>query len=196
MALRNIQVGDVLNGATLDMNDIYNNYRSFDTMYNVVVSFILSTPTYLVKTDKGNSISIEFDPMFYGTFGYVLRNGTQTIWINSWGTDESGQYEYPQNPTYTLPDDFGTVTEILGDNGAYKLLYVDGDEVKPKAKSSLFIASNKVDACVLNSQVIDIMAYKGEVIYQKPESVKIVSFADGTDEEIAAMLDAHYRGGD
>ena len=44
----------------------------------------------------------------------------------------------------------------------------------------------------LNGQKIVGIAYKGDIIYYN--GLKMVTFADGTDEEIASMLEAHYQG--
>ena len=44
-----------------------------------------------------------------------------------------------------------------------------------------------------NGKKLSGIAYKGDIIYYNP-SIKIVTFADGTDEEISAMLEAHYQG--
>lgn len=57
------------------------------------------------------------------------------------------------------------------------------------------IVMNKqvVDNIAINGKVVDGIAYDGSIIFQKSK-FKIVTFKDGTDEEIAAMLDAHYAG--
>ena len=44
-----------------------------------------------------------------------------------------------------------------------------------------------------NGKKLSGIAYKGDIILYQPK-VEIVTFADGTDEQISAMLDAHYKG--
>ncbi len=58
----------------------------------------------------------------------------------------------------------------------------------------IYINGDRLGGGYVDSNKIGGMAYNGEVIYRAKKPLKIVMFADGTDEEIGAMLEAHYNG--
>lgn len=59
---------------------------------------------------------------------------------------------------------------------------------------AIYSNGKEIENAHIGGQKVDKMYYRGGVIYESYVMPKIVTFQGGTDDEIAAMLEAHYRG--
>lgn len=201
MTLRNIKVGDKLDLAWLDLKNLTTNYQDINEYWKLYESG-MKYGDAILTTDKGNKL-VYSETNWYMDFSVYVEYGGKRILLDMWEIDDGGQFGYPSGYRYLFPEDFGTVTSL--NSNAIKLLEqlrVFDEQVSPQEyptptpseDSNVAVAKN-INNMVINGKKIIGMAINSQVIYGRGgSSVKIVPFSTGTDDEITAMLEAHYNG--
>lgn len=198
--LLDIKVGDNLRGLTIhftypDVAQIGN----VPTSENTVSILKTKAPNSKYITGRDEGIPEMYDSGSYNIITNILTNATYSS--NSFqeglGWIDSSSYQPIDDfiTTYTFPDDQDYIVEEV--EQYYDSILKVEELVVPEIKGLAFNQDNTEFLTTRTSvypgalHVTGNVTITGEVT--KPP-LKIVTFADGTDEEIKAMLEAHYNG--
>lgn len=142
MVRRNIQVGDDLSGKTLYFSFPDNLY---DDLFNETVVPYWVT---VIETSKSydNKISDEYAPSSSMIYQRVHVTVDLNNWIYSAERENSGDWTVTKNePTFTLPDDFGIVTSVNKDAVSYPYIFIEVDEIENLNINNKTVESMKIN---------------------------------------------------
>lgn len=226
MKLRNIEVGDILDGAKLYLEDF------FTTNLEAICEYVWSQPIIMFgPIDIWTDVCDSFDEtnLQYSSFLTILSNMSDTFGILDYSklrlrggdmfsameealifilqkdsnTGEINFEKYPpEDYCYQLSNNVGVVTNITDpDNIIYKNIYVDDDEIKKITNTGLAYNNDSIELLTADTKywprtlhVNGNVNVNGNASISIPDDLKIVTFQDGTNDEIGKMLNAHYNG--